>query len=80
MLKSFLNSFQLTNDRAELQKLLELENVEKTELEDMKDQLVSVKVQLEKQADIFRQKFEEKEAECISVSAECVKLKVSFCF
>ncbi|KAK6102849.1 Myosin head (motor domain) family protein [Brugia pahangi] len=66
---------QLANDRAELQKLLEEESVEKTEIEDMKDQLVSVKMQLEKQVETFRQKFEEKEAECVSVSAECKKLQ-----
>lgn len=69
--------FQLTNDRAELQKLLEEESVEKTEIEDMKDLLVSAKMQLEKQVESFRQKFEEKEAEYISVSAECKQLEVS---
>ncbi|EFO26078.1 myosin [Loa loa] len=66
---------QLTNDRAELQKLLKEESVEKTEIEDMKDQLVSVKMQLEKEVEIFKQKFEEKEVEWISVSAECKKLQ-----
>uniref|UniRef100_A0A915PST5 Myosin motor domain-containing protein n=1 Tax=Setaria digitata TaxID=48799 RepID=A0A915PST5_9BILA len=58
---------QLTNDRAELQRLLEEENVEKTEMEDMKDQLVSAKMQLEKQLESLRLKLEEKEAECISL-------------
>ncbi|VDK72003.1 unnamed protein product [Onchocerca ochengi] len=66
---------QLTNDRTELQKLLEEESAEKTEMEDMKDQLLSVKMQLENQVESFRQKFEEKEAECISISAEYKKLK-----
>ncbi|KAL3993677.1 Myosin head (motor domain) family protein [Acanthocheilonema viteae] len=66
---------QLTNDRAALQKLLEEESVEKTEIEDVKDQLFSMKMQLEKEVESFRHKFEEKEAECISVSAECKKLE-----
>ncbi|KAM3720134.1 Myosin heavy chain, non-muscle [Dirofilaria immitis] len=67
---------QLTNDRSKLQKLLEEESVEKAEIEDMKDQLLSVKMQLEKQVESFRQKFEEKETECIFVSAEYKKLEV----
>lgn len=68
------------NDRTELQKLLEEESVEKAEIEDAKDQLLSMKMQLEKEVESFRQKFEEKESECISVSAECKKLEVFFCF
>ncbi|CAG9536583.1 unnamed protein product [Cercopithifilaria johnstoni] len=66
---------QLTNDRTELQKLLKEESVEKTEIEDVKDQLLSMKLHLEKEVESFRQKFEEKEAECISVSAKCKKLE-----
>lgn len=66
----------MTNDRADLQKLLEAESAEKTELEDMRDQLVSAKVQLEEQLKHFRRQLEEKEAELTNISAARKKLEV----